>query len=315
MNKYFITGSNGFVCKYLLEFLDSLKQNLEVFCVDRNVSSLKSKDFEYINLCTKVIDLKNITEINQVISNFQPNYIVHLASSSSVSNSWLTPADCFINNTNIFLNLIETVRVLDLKCRILSIGSSEEYGIVDEINIPIHETLALHPVSPYAISRVSQEMLSRIYAEKYGLDIILTRSFNHFGFGQKNSFVISSFINNIILARKNGIDYIEVGDISIVRDFLDVRDVVRAYYLLLKHGQKGEVYNVCSGIGYSLKEILDIIVEIVGYNVKYKAVKHLFRPADNPIIVGSYLKIKNAIGWTPQFEIKESIKYILDKTK
>ncbi|MES2430045.1 MAG: GDP-mannose 4,6-dehydratase [Bacteroidota bacterium] len=310
MKKILITGFSGFVSQYLLKYLSSLDSSYEVYGIIRN----KQVSPEYKNLKVKLFeaDLQNEPLLKQIIESVNPDTIIHLASDSSVAYSWQKPIESFQNNTNIFLNLVEAVRLLKLKCRILSIGSSEEYGIVLPEALPLTELSPLNPVSPYAVARVSQEMLSTVYANGYGLDIVLTRSFNHIGAGQKETFVISSFAKQIIELKLGLRQSIEVGNVDIVRDFLDVMDVVKAYIYLIEKGKKGEVYNICSGKGYSLKELIEIMMHIAGINSGYTINKDLIRPSDNPIIIGSNAKIKKECNWKPEITIEESLSKMLD---
>ena len=201
-----------------------------------------------------------------------------------------------------------------IECRILSVGSSEEYGEVAEKDLPLTEEHALKPLSPYAVARVSQEMLSKIYADGFNQDIIITRSFNHIGPGQKDSFVISSFAKQLVQLAKNNStnNTITTGNLSIVRDFLDVRDVVKAYYLLLKKGLKGEVYNICSGNGIVLKDLVVKMSEILKLDVIIKEDPQLLRPNENKKIIGSYRKINLALGWRPEIPLEQSLADIID---
>ena len=244
MHKYLITGFSGFVGYHFLHFLNEIVTSkidilgIDLFPpIDFNTDSYK---FNKLNIKFNSLNLLNYNLLESAVCNFSPTRIVHLASFSSVGESWKKPDECFINNTNIFLNLIEIIRNNNIKCRILSVGSSEEYGNVDESSIPILEELELMPLNPYAIARVSQEMLARYYVNTFDIDIVLTRSFNHIGARQKDIFVIPSIIKQIINGKKEGKKNIELlmGDVSIIRDFLDVRDVVRAYYLLFEKGIK-----------------------------------------------------------------------------
>jgi GDP-4-dehydro-6-deoxy-D-mannose reductase len=252
--------------------------------------------------------------LENAIVNFQPDYLIHLASYSSVAFSWKSPITSFVNNTNILLNTLEILRKIDLGCRIISVGSSEQYGNVDISEIPLVEEHPLKPVSPYAVARVSQELLSKIYFDSYNMDIIMTRSFNHLGSGQKDIFAIPSFIKKI----KEGIRLnqkevtIVTGNISIIRDFTDVRDVVRAYIGLIEKGKVGEVYNVCSGIGYSLREILDIIGDLLDVKIKTVINQKLIRPNDNQVIIGSRKKLSSEIGWEPKISIKQTLMDMLE---
>ena len=227
--------------------------------------------------------------------------------------SWKEPAQSFQNNTNIFLNLIDAVRKLNIDTRILSIGSSEEYGNVNDEDLPLKEDHKLSPVNPYAVARISQEYLSRVYVDGYGMDIVLTRSFNHIGPMQKSVFVVSSLAKQLVEIKRSGKNKgnIVTGDVSIVRDFTDVRDVVRAYYLLLKGGKKGHLYNVCSGIGLSIKDLIDIMAKQLNIEVDINIDNRLIRPADNKKIIGSNEKIKRELGWHNNIPLEQSLKDII----
>jgi GDP-4-dehydro-6-deoxy-D-mannose reductase len=306
VKKYLITGFSGFVSKHLLEYLSFSGEPCEIIGISRSQS--EPIHYDHLQIRTYQIDLKNTQLVREIIGSVKPDYIIHLASESSVAYSWQNPLESFQNNTNIFLNILESVRVSHLKCRILSVGSSEEYGIVDPSTLPLTEKHPFNPISPYAVARVSQEMLSKIYVNGFGLDIVITRSFNHIGPGQNANFVVSSFVKQIVQRKVNNIsDPMEVGNVNIVRDFLDVRDVVKAYMCLLKMGVSGEVYNVCTGLGYSLEDIITRILKITNANISYFVKSELIRPSDNPIIVGSNLKLKNLGDWKPLISIDESL--------
>lgn len=311
--RYLITGFSGFVSEHFLNYLERNKIRAEVLGIDIAEPSFDCRQFNYITCDFAKIDLLNKSELNKALDRFKPDYVLHLASFSSVAFSWKNPVESFTNNTNIFLNLIETIKTLGIKCRILSIGSSEEYGNVDAADLPLKEDQPLYPVSPYAVARVSQEMLSKVYVDSYGMDIVLTRSFNHIGTGQKDVFVIPSFAKKLI-ALKASVDQKKVlttGDTSIVRDFIDVREVVEAYYLLFKKGKKGEIYNICTGKGTSLTEVINIMSSLLEIDVEQKIDPTLVRPNDNRVIIGCNDKLKRDTGWTNKFTLEKSLKDIL----
>jgi GDP-4-dehydro-6-deoxy-D-mannose reductase len=289
--------------------LESIKDHCTVLGVDVNSPAFDQTKYRYIHCSFQIVDLLNRKQVDNILYNFQPDYILHLASYSSVAYSWKNPVSAFVNNSNIFLNLIDQVRVLNLRCRILSVGSSEEYGKIDLEALPLHEELATHPTSPYAVARVTQEMLSQIYAEGYGIDVVLTRSFNHIGPGQKAIFAISSFAKKLVEIQTNlgNQRKISVGNIEVVRDFVDVRDVVRAYYLLFQNGKKGEVYNICSGKGHSLRDILTKMMATLDLKVEFTVDSQLIRPGENKIVIGSNNKIKNEVGWEPTIAFEKSL--------
>ncbi len=311
--KILITGFAGFVSTHFLDFLQTVEPGSEILGVDKHAPATNGNTYPGLNISYKNIDLLNKSMVDETLRDFQPEYILHLASVSSVAQSWQTPLESFVNNTNIFLNLVEQVRVNNIKCRILSVGSSEEYGEVEESKLPLTEEHPLKPLSPYAVARISQEMLSKIYADGYGQDIIITRSFNHIGPGQKENFVISSFAKQLVqLATRNSDDNkIVAGNLSIVRDFVDVRDVVKAYYLLLRNGVSGEVYNICSGIGIELKEIIIKMSELLDIDITVEVNPALIRPNENKKIIGSYEKIKKRLGWEPLIPIEKSLADII----
>jgi GDP-4-dehydro-6-deoxy-D-mannose reductase len=263
-------------------------------------------------------DLLDTAKINQVIKEVYPDYILHLAALSSVAESWKTPLTAFLNNTNAFLNIVEAVRSQAIPCKILSVGSSEEYGIVKETDLPLPEKYPVSPTSPYAVARVSEEYLAQIYAKGYHLNICCTRSFNHIGPGQKAHFVVSSIARQFAdIAFHNKDPIIRIGAGSIIRDFIDIEDVILAYDAIFRQGLPGETYNVCSGNGYRIIDIVHLLSELSNTPVTIEQKEDLFRPVDNPVLIGSYTKLWEQTGWKPQIPIQDSLrkvyKYWCDK--
>jgi len=315
LNKFLITGFSGFVSKHFIDYLNDHHEGAIVIGLDINDPVFSFKQYENINCSFKKINLIETEAVKNILLEFQPNYILHLASFSSVAYSWEQPVNAFVNNLNIFLNLVDQIRLLSIDCRILSVGSSEEYGKIVQSNLPLVEDIPVNPISPYAVARHSQEQLSKVYCEGYGLNIVMTRSFNHIGPGQLEKFAIPSFIKKILEAKKNKNKSITVGNVNIVRDFVDVRDVVKAYYLLLIDGKKGEIYNICSNQGVTLKSIIENIMDLVGYHIEIEIDPALVRPNDNEIIIGSYDKIKNQLNWEPTINLNQSLKDIIEDWK
>ena len=309
MKKFLITGFSGFVSRHFMEYLEQNDIRAVVKGIDVHHPDFRQEDFSHIKYDFAKIDLLDKGKVENIIFEFQPDYVLHLASFSSVAFSWKEPNISFQNNTNIFLNLLETIRKLNLNTRILSVGSSEEYGNVELKDLPLTEDHPLKPVSPYAVARVSQELLSQIYAHGYGLDIVMTRSFNHMGSFQKEVFVLPSFVKQIVEMKHNGTktNKLMTGDVTIIRDFMDVRDVASAYYRLLTIGKKGEVYNVCSGTGWTLKEIIDKISAILEIDVQIVPNDSLFRPDDNRAIIGSNEKLRSMIQWAPKYTLEDTL--------
>jgi GDP-4-dehydro-6-deoxy-D-mannose reductase len=314
MDRYLITGFSGFVSKHFLEYLEILQSPVSVLGIDLAIPDFGLDELNYVQLDFQNMDLLDREGIGKIIFKFQPNYILHLASFSSVAFSWANPVQSFQNNTNIFLNVLEAVHSVNPGIRILSIGSSEEYGDLSGDNKVFREADTLNPVSPYAVARVSQEMLSKVYAKGYGLDIVMTRSFNHIGPGQKEIFVIASFAKRLAEMKREGASSpkLKTGDISLIRDFVDVRDVVRAYDGLLKKGRKAEIYNICRGVGYSLRDIIEQLTSILGMEVLTETDEGLIRPNDNKVIIGSNEKIKRDIGWMPEIPLRQSLEDVIN---
>jgi GDP-4-dehydro-6-deoxy-D-mannose reductase len=314
MDRYLITGFSGFVGKHFLEYLERLQSPVSVLGVDINDPDFGSDGLNHVQCDFENMDLLDRERVEKIIFKFQPNYILHLASYSSVAFSWANPVKSFLNNTNIFLNVLEAVHSVNAGIRILSVGSSEEYGDLAEGHAKFCEEDALRPVSPYAVARVSQEMLSNVYVKGFGLDIVMTRSFNHIGPGQKEIFVVASFAKRLVEMKKGGSrsPKLMTGDISLIRDFVDVRDVVRAYDGLLKKGRKNEIYNICRGVGYSLRDVIQQLASILEMEVLTEVDERLIRPNDNRVIIGANEKINRDIGWTPEIPLRQSLENVID---
>lgn len=308
--RFLITGFSGFVGRHFLQYLYDKNETTEVFGIDIRKPVFDTTVYaDRLKISFKEVNLLDKEALKEVLEIFKPQYILHLASFSSVAFSWQHPEESFVNNTNIFLNMTGILKELQLPCRVLSIGSSEEYGNVLPQHLPLKEDMQLQPVSPYAVARVSQEMLSKVFVDSYHLDIILTRSFNHIGPWQDERFVVPSFIRRILNIRDAGLSEgtIETGDTTIIRDFVDVRDVVNAYYMLLTEGTPGEIYNICSGTGIALSDIIDQIADIVGVKVSTKVNPEYVRPNDNRVVVGSHEKITTELGWQPVIKWEQTL--------
>ena len=311
--KILITGISGFAARHFLNYLNEKEPGSEVAGIyNETIPEFDTALLPSLNISLHKADLLDKKTLEEIIQNFKPEYILHLAGRSSVADSWKNPAASVMDNTNFFLNIAEIVRTNKLKCRILSVGSTEEYGNANA-GLPLKETDCPEPASPYGVARVLQQKLVAIYANSYHVDIVHTRSFNHIGPYQKSDYVIASFARQIVQQDKEKRERIELktGDVNVIRDFSDVRDVVRAYYLLLLKGKSGQTYNVCSGQGYVLKDIITMLSEKIGKPVYHSVDEKNFRPSENKVIVGSYEKLKNETGWQPEITIRESLDEII----
>lgn len=314
--RFLITGFSGFVGRHFLQYLYDKNETTEVFGIDIRKPVFDTSVYaDRLKISFKEVNLLDKESLKAVLESFRPQYILHLASFSSVAFSWQHPEESFVNNTNIFLNMTGILKELQLPCRVLSIGSSEEYGNVLPKHLPLKEDMQLQPVSPYAVARVSQEMLSKVFVDSYHLDIILTRSFNHIGPWQDERFVVPSFIRRILNIRDAGLSEgtIETGDTTIIRDFVDVRDVVNAYYMLLTEGTPGEIYNICSGTEIALSDIIAQIADIVEVKVSTKVNPEYVRPNDNRVVVGSHEKITTELGWQPVIKWEQTLRDMVEE--
>jgi GDP-4-dehydro-6-deoxy-D-mannose reductase len=306
-----ITGLSGFVGSHLAEFL--LGKDIEVFGIIRwrsnreNIRHLENK------LTLFEGDVRDLTSVKQVISETCPDQIYHLAAQSFVPTSWSAPQETITSNIVGQLNVLEAVRDIKLPAKILVVGSSEEYGLVYENEIPITEENPLRPLSPYGVSKVGQDLLGFQYFHSYGMHIIRTRAFNHTGPRRGEVFVTSNFCKQTVMIQ-NGIQepVINVGNLDARRDFSDVRDVVRAYWLALEKGRAGEVYNICSGRSWMIRELLEKILEIADLKVEIKADPSRMRPSDVKILQGSHDKITRETGWMPEIPMEKTIRDLMD---
>jgi GDP-4-dehydro-6-deoxy-D-mannose reductase len=303
-----ITGANGFVGSNIIYKLKNKFKGNKIIALHRGNLANKLKGVNY-----QKVDLSFIDEIIKIIDNCSPEYIIHLAAESSVAFSWKEPVKSFNNNINIYLNLIEAVRQSKFNPTILSVGSSEVYGNTKKIKLPFKESSKINPINPYSVARASQEAISKVYTEGYGLKIIMTRSFNHIGIEQDLRFFIPSVINQLFDSNSTSL---YLGNLEIVRDYIDIDDVTDAYLELLDKGVPGEVYNVCSGIGYTLKEVVDIIMNTSNIFKDISINESVIRPNDNIYIVGDNTKIKKLTGWKPKFSLEMSLdKIIMNKKR
>lgn len=303
MNKYLITGVNGFVGRYFVEYLQQVEPDAAVFGVD--IAEQCDMPITYCKL-----NLNDGQETSTAIKKWRPDYIVHLASISSVGQSWENPAECFQNNTNIMLNLLGAVLEHGLKTRLLSVGSSEEYGAYSAMEMPLREDFKLKPQNPYAVAKVSQEMLCGVYAS-LGVDVLMTRSFNHIGPRQSDRFVVPSFIKQLVSISRGEQSTMMVGNIDVARDFTDVRDVVSAYYAILYKGRTGEVYNVCSGASHKLSEIIQLTERILGIQADVRVDESRLRPNDVMLICGDNAKLKTELAWSQKYGFEQTIENIV----
>jgi GDP-4-dehydro-6-deoxy-D-mannose reductase len=302
--KALITGSSGFVAGHLADYL--YRSNGEIYGLSWEGGGAGGK-FKKVY----VADVRDEHKIKEILNEIRPDYVYHLAGVSSVGRSWKNLRETLEVNMFGALSILAGVCELGLPCRVLIVGSAEEYGITGAH--PVEEDHPLHPVSPYGLSKMAQELLARQYVSAYGVDAVLVRPFNHIGPGQSPDFVVSDFARQVARIEKGLQEpVLEVGNLDVIRDFTDVRDVVRAYAELMQHGKAGEVYNVCAGSGVSIRAVLDILISLSGREISVRIDERKLRPVENPVLVGSNEKICRAAGWRPQIAMAESLAGVLN---
>ncbi|MEO0142338.1 MAG: GDP-mannose 4,6-dehydratase [candidate division WOR-3 bacterium] len=307
-----ITGISGFAGSHLAEYLLSLK-DIEVFGIVRWRSRLDNITHILNAIKLYECDIRDASAVKYVIKEIKPDHIYHLAAQSYVPFSWRAPSETLMTNVIGEVNIFEAVRELRLDTLIQIAGSSEEYGLVYPDEIPIKETNPLRPLSPYAVSKVTQDLLGFQYYKSYGMNIVRTRAFNHTGPRRGEVFVSSNFARQIVeIEKKKREPVIYVGNLEAVRDFLDVRDVVRGYYLALKKGKPGEVYNIASGKGIKIRELLDKLIALSGVDLEIKQDASRLRPSDVQLLIGSSEKFKETAGWAPEIPFEKTLKDLLD---
>lgn len=309
-----ITGITGFAGSHLAEFILAEHPDAEVFGTMRWRSRTENiRDFES-KIQLLECDLRDLSSAKQLMERVNPDRIFHLAAQSFVPSSWNAPAESLTTNIIGQLNVFEAVRAMKTDPWIQIACSSEEYGMVYENELPIKETNPLRPLSPYAVSKVGQDYLGYQYCQSFGLKVIRTRGFNHDGPRRGDVFVSSNFAKQIVMiekGKKPPVMY--VGNLEARRDFTDVRDIVRGYWLALDGNcEPGEAYNLCSGTDYRIQDVLDMLIEMSGQKVEVREDPERLRPSDVPVLLGDASKFKAATGWEPTIPYEQTLKDMLD---
>lgn len=312
--KILITGIAGFVGSHLLDYLlENKKEYCEIYGIVRENASLEriTHNLSKINLIT--CDLINAYKIAEIIKTIRPAYIYHLAGESSVKTSWDSVVSIVNNNILAGLNILEALRFSkNFECKVLLICSSDEYGVVNEKNIPINEEVPLNPISPYAVSKATIDMFGFQYFSSYGLQIIRIRAFNHTGPRRPEIYALSNFAKQIAEIEKGKNEpIIKVGNLEAIRDYTDVRDIVRGYILAMQYCEPGEVYNLCSSQGYKIGGLLQKLISLSKNNIKIINDLERMRPVDLPVIIGDNSKFIKTVPWKPNFCIEKTLEDIL----
>lgn len=309
-----ITGITGFAGSHLAEYILREHPGVEIYGIRRWRSRTENIEHLLDKIQVMECNLVDASSVKALIGEVKPDKIFHLAAQSFVPSSWNAPAESLSTNILSQLNIFEAMREQKLHdCWVQIACSSEEYGMVYPDEVPIRETNPLRPLSPYAVSKVGQDFLAYQYYMSYGIKAVRTRGFNHTGPRRGEVFVCSNFSKQAIeIENKKRPPIIYVGNLDAERDFTDVRDMVRAYWMALESCEPGEVYNICSGTAISISDLLKMVIAGTGAEIEVKQDPSRLRPSDVPLLLGDYSKFNTATGWKPQIPFSKTLADIMD---
>jgi len=308
-----ITGITGFAGSHLAEYLLGEQPEVEVFGTYRWRSRRENVGEVEGRVSMVECDLRDASSVRRMLERSRPDVVFHLAAQSFVPSSWSGPSETLTTNIAGQTHLFEAIRDLGLDPVIQIACSSEEYGKVLPDEVPIKETNPLRPLSPYAVSKVAQDLLGYQYFQSYGLKVIRTRGFNHTGPRRGDVFVTSNFAKQIA-SIEAGLQppVIRVGNLEAIRDFTDVRDMVRAYWLATQKGKPGEVYNIASGKGQTIRDLLDRLVAMAEVEVTVEVDPERLRPSDVEVLLGDSSKFRADTGWEPRIPLEQTLSDLLE---
>ena len=311
--KALITGITGFAGSHLADFLLAECPDVEVAGTHRWRS--RTENIEGLEGRVELFetDFRDYTSVQATLARFRPDLIFHLAAQSFVPSSWIGPAETLTTNLIGQTHLFEAIRSLDLDPVVQIACSSEEYGLVKADEVPIRETNPLRPLSPYAVSKVAQDYLAYQYFQSYGMKCVRTRAFNHTGPRRGDVFVASNFAKQLATIEAGLAEPIlRVGNLEAIRDFTDVRDMVRAYWLAATRADPGEVYNIATGEGIRIQVLLDQLLAMVTVEVRIEPDPERMRPSDVEILIGDSSKFRECTGWEPRIPLEKTLRDLLD---
>src|SRR5437667_7949813 len=312
MKRVLVTGVTGFAGSHLVDYMLE-RGDCEIYGIQRWRSRTENIEHFMDRITILECDLRDASSTRDTLETVRPQWIFHLAAQSFVPTSWSAPTESLTTNILSQVNIFEAVRRLGLGCRIQLACSSEEYGMVHPDEVPIRETNPLRPLPPYAVSKGAQDMLGYQYWMSWKVDSVRTRGFNHEGPRRGPVFVASDFAKQIADIEK-GLKppVVQVGNLTSKRDFTDVRDMVRAYWLALEKGEPGEVYNICSGVAWSIQKVLDLLLSMTQAKIEVRQDPARLRPSDVPILLGDNSKFVRATGWKPTIPFEQTLRDMLE---
>ncbi len=303
-----VTGGTGFAGSHLVELL--LEKNItpHVTTASERPSSIESRlPSDHIHL----VDLTDQPATFSLFEKLKPTQVYHLAAFANVGSSFGQGQLVLENNLRLQLNVLEAGKETAPSARFLVVGSAMEYDTANPTATTINELQPLGPISPYAVSKVIQDMLAYSYGYSYKMDVVRARPFNHTGERQTTDFAIPAFAKQIVAIERQQQEVLSVGNLDAVRDFTDVKDVVNAYMVLMNQGEAGQVYNIGSGQGYSMQEILDQLCQLSSSEVSVVHDPTKMRPLDVPKVIADITKIKQ-LGWEPQIPLNQTLKRVIE---
>ena len=311
MEKVLITGITGFKGCYLADYLLQ-NEDIQLYGISRYRSDTSNIKDIIDKISMFDCDLTDPNSVNYIIRSIKPDIIFHLAAQSLVPASWNYPNMTINTNVISTLNIFEACRRNEINPTIVSSGSSEEYGKVEENEVPITENNPLRPISPYGVSKVAQDLLGYQYYNSYKTKVIRTRAFNTIGPKQREDFVVSSFAKQIAEIEKGKRTALKVGNLTAKRDFTDVRDMIKAYWLAARKCIPGEVYNICSETTVSMREVLDTLISLSTSKIEVAIDPARMRPSDVMILYGDCQKFKKETSWKSEIPLKQTLEDTLN---
>jgi GDP-4-dehydro-6-deoxy-D-mannose reductase len=306
IKKCLVTGCDGFIGRYLVDLL--IGEGL-IVCGTVRQSPGKSDSLKD-KIAILEYDLRDADRAAEVMAEVKPDYVFHLAAWADIPSSWKDPEKAILTNTLGTLYLLEGIRKARVNPLIEVVCSSAEYGLCRPDEIPVREDKEFRPASPYAVSKISQDMLAYLYWYSYGLKVIRARPFHITGPGKMlDSF--SDFSRGIVAVERGKKKQLDVGNLEAVRDIVDVRDCARAIWLLISKGNPGDVYNICTGQGRKMADMVAKLVTLSRCEIKIVPDPARMRPADDPVLIGDSSRLRS-LGWKPQVELEQTLADILE---
>lgn len=290
--KALITGSSGFIGGHLAAELEA--NGYKVVKCDLRASE-----------GTVAMDIMSQEMIHTILQEYKPDIIINMAGQANVGLSWKEPQLTVQLNTVGLINILEAVRVVNSKIRVIAVGSSDEYGSLEERGANVTEDIPVKPITPYAISKQAQELFAQLYVRAYSMDVCMIRLFNLGGAGQAKGYMISDFASGVAEVESGKRECISVGNLESARDFTHVKDACRAVRLIAEKGHAGEVYNICTGTTHKAQEVLDKLIGMAKVRIDVRQDPNRMRPSDTPVVCGNHDKLTVHTGWLPERSLDE----------